>query len=75
MLIRMTSEEYTRYTEFRGAEKYAASVRAQDRMFRAKAKELAASVQAFFEQDIQTIAMQNTPMAQKVIILARELSE
>lgn len=32
--VRMTEEEYERFLEFRGAEKYAQSVRAQDKLLR-----------------------------------------
>lgn len=42
--VEMTEEEYERFLEFRGAERMAASVRAQDKLFRKKAEELAAHV-------------------------------
>ena len=42
--VRMTEEEYERFLEFRGAEKYAQSVRAQDKLLRKQAEELAAHI-------------------------------
>lgn len=42
--VRMTEEEYERFLEFRGAEKYAQSVRAQDKLLRKQAEDLAAHV-------------------------------
>lgn len=42
--VRMTEEEYERFLEFRGAEKYAQSVRAQDKLLRKQAEDLAAHI-------------------------------
>ena len=42
--VRMTEEEYERFLEFRGAEKYAQSVLAQDKLLRKQAEDLAAHV-------------------------------
>ena len=42
--VQMTREEYERFQAFRGAEKYAQSVRAQDKLFREKAEDLAEHV-------------------------------
>ncbi len=42
--VRMTEEEYERFLEFCGAEKYAQSVRAQDKLLRKQAEDLAAHV-------------------------------
>ena len=42
--VRMTEEEYERFLEFRGAEKYAQSVRTQDKLLRKQAEDLAAHV-------------------------------
>lgn len=42
--VRMTEEEYERFLAFRGAEKYAQSVRAQDKLLRKQAEDLAAHV-------------------------------
>lgn len=39
--VRMTEEEYERFLEFRGAEKYAQSVRTQDKLLRKQAEDLA----------------------------------
>lgn len=42
--VRMTEAEYEHFLEFRGAEKYARSVRAQDKLLRKQAEDLAAHI-------------------------------
>ena len=73
--VRMTEEEYERFLEFRGAEKYAQSVRTQDKLLRKQAEDLAEHILLGLDMRVieNTVTVYDVGEALKAIDVACEI--
>ncbi len=73
--VRMTEEEYERFLEFRGAEKYAQSVRTQDKLLRKQAEDLAEHILLGLDMRVieNTVTVYDVGEALKAIDAACEI--
>lgn len=73
--VRMTEEEYERFLEFRGAEKYAQSVRTQDKLLRKQAEDLAEHILLGLDMRVieNTVTVYDASEALKAIDAACEI--
>lgn len=73
--VQMSQEEYERFIEFRGAEKYAQSVRAQMTIQQRQAQALAENVLQCLDERIMTeeVSITDATAARKAIAAACEI--
>lgn len=73
--VQMSQEEYERFLEFRGAEKYAQSVRAQMTLQQRQAQALAENVLQGLDERIMTeeVSIADATAARKAIAAACEI--
>ena len=73
--VQMTEEEYERFLEFRGAEKYAQSVRTQDKLLRKQAEDLAEHILLGLDMRVieNTVTVYDVGEALKAIDAACEI--